>query len=119
MLKTSNPPEDNNLHPAAARGFAQVYGLHPMVATATLGADAMLFTGEVMTFGLLLTFSVLAGLILGYFAYKTQRKLYGDDHEMATAKALLIFLFTAIPSPLPILYVPAGVVGLVHNLRRR
>ena len=35
-------------------------------------------------------------------------------------KALILGLLTAIPTPLPaILSIPSGIVGLVHNLRKK
>jgi hypothetical protein len=44
---------------------------------------------------------------------------YGDDAESARIKGLILGLLTAIPTPLPaVLYVPAGILGLVHNLRK-
>jgi hypothetical protein len=45
---------------------------------------------------------------------------FGDDSESATIKAMILAFLCAIPTPLPaFLYVPAGVVGLVHTLRRK
>ena len=43
-----------------------------------------------------------------------------DDNEAAFIKGLILAFLTAIPTPLPaLLYVPSGIVGFVHNLRRK
>jgi uncharacterized membrane protein YvlD (DUF360 family) len=107
-------------HVARAKGFGQNFGIHPTIAALTLIVDLMLFGGEVATMGAILPVSIGAGLLLGFIAYKAQKKWYGDDSESAFIKALILGLLTAIPTPLPaILSVPSGIVGLIHNLRRK
>lgn len=107
-------------HQLAARGFAQTIGLTPGMAVVTVAADLMLHSADVISAGLLIPFSILCGGILGYITYKAQMKFYGDDDETAKIKCWIVALLTAIPSPLPyVLFVPAGVVGWFHNLRRR
>ncbi len=107
-------------HATAARGFAQIFGLDPRIAALTLVVDFMLFGGEFVTAGLIWPFSVAAGLVLGLIAYKAQRRWYGDDREAALIKGLILGLLTAIPTPIPaFLYIPSGIVGLVHNFRRK
>jgi ABC-type xylose transport system permease subunit len=72
------------------------------------------------TLGASLPISGAAGGILAVITYRAQKKWYGDDSESAFIKALILGFLTAIPTPLPaMLYVPSGIVGLVHNLRRR
>jgi len=79
----------------------------------------MLNAGDLITMGLLLPVSVAAGIVLGYVVYRTQMNWYGDDKESAKIKALILGLLTAIPTPIPeILYIPAGILGLFHGLRR-
>jgi len=112
--------QPNAQHAAQARGFAQRFGIHPAIATLTLIVDLMLFGGEVATMGAILPVSIAAGAVLGLIAYLGQRKWYGDDKDSAAIKALILGLLTAIPTPLPaILSVPSGIVGLIHNLRRK
>ncbi len=107
-------------HATAARGFAQIFGLDPRIAALTLVVDFMLFGGEIVTAGLIWPFSAAAGLVLGFIAYKAQRRWYGDDRESALIKGLILGLLTAIPGPIPaFLYIPSGIVGLVHNFRRK
>lgn len=107
-------------HAARARGFSQVFGIHPAIAFLTLIVDLMLFGGEVATLGAILPISIAAGGVLGVIAYLAQRKWYGDDKDSAAIKALIIGFLTAIPTPLPaILTVPSGIVGLIHNWRRK
>lgn len=97
-------------------GFAQMFGLLPSIAALTFLVDTMLFGGEGVTLGAGLPLSAGAGVMLGFIAYKAQRKWYGDDHDSALIKALILGLLTAIPTNLPsVLYVPAGVVGLFRR----
>lgn len=100
------------------RGFTQLFGLDPRIAFLTFIVDMMLFGGEVLSFGLLIPLSFVAGIVLGFITYRAQMKWYGDDREAALIKGLIIGLLTAIPTPLPaVLYVPSGILGLVHMAR--
>ena len=82
--------------------------------------DLMLFGGEVATMGAILPVSIGAGAVLGLIAYLAQRRWYDDDKDSAAIKALILGFLTAIPTPLPaILTVPSGIIGLIHNLRRK
>jgi hypothetical protein len=91
-----------------------------MVAFLTVIVDMMLFGGEVLTMGALLPLSIGTGFVLGIIAYLAQRKWYGDDKESALIKALAIGVLTAIPTPLPAaLYIPSGIVGLIHKWRNK
>jgi hypothetical protein len=105
-------------HVARARGFGQFFGIHPTIASLALIVDLMLFGGEVVTVGALLPVSIGAGFVLGIITYLAQRRWYGDDKDSAAIKGLILGLLTAIPTPLPAaLYIPSGIVGLVHKLR--
>jgi hypothetical protein len=97
-----------------------MFGLHPGIAFLTFIVDAMLFGAEAGSLGTSFPISLAASVALGIIAYKAQMKWYGDDSENAGIKAAILAFLTAIPTPLPALvYVPAGVVGLVHSLRRK
>ena len=97
-----------------------MFGIDPRIAVVMLVLDAMLNAGEIASMGLLVPVSLAAGVVLGYVTYRAQRKWYGDDKESAMIKALIVGLLTAIPTPLPeILYLPFGIVGFFHNLRRK
>lgn len=113
--------QPSRMQPAVSgKGFSQVYGLDPRVAFLTLIIDLMLNAGDIATMGLLVPFSIAAGVVLGYVSYKAQMNWYGDDHESAKIKAIILGLLTAIPTPLPaILYIPSGVLGLYHSFRRK
>lgn len=105
---------------ARAHGFSQIFGIHPAIATLTFLVDLMLFGGEVATMGAILPVSIGAGAALGVITYLAQRKWYGDDKDSAAIKGLILGFLTAIPTPLPaILTVPSGIVGLVHNWRKK
>jgi hypothetical protein len=119
MLESSNHNLERNPH-AAARGFGQIFGIHPAMAFLTLIVDMMLFGGEVGTLGTSLPISCAAAGVLAIITFLAQRKWYGDDDESAFIKALVLGFLTAIPTALPaVIYVPSGVVGLVHNMRRK
>jgi hypothetical protein len=119
LEKTSNHSLERNPH-AAARGFGQIFGIHPAMAFLTLIVDMMLFGGEVGTLGASLPISFAGGIVLAFITFRAQKKWYGDDTESAFIKALILGFLTALPTALPsVIYVPAGVVGLVHNLRRK
>jgi hypothetical protein len=106
----------DGVHPTAARGFAQLFGLHTAVAALTITMDVMLHTAVIVTAGLLIPFSAAAGVVLGIITFIAQRKWYGDDRDSALIKALIVGILTAVPSPLPyMLFVPAGIVGFFRN----
>jgi hypothetical protein len=116
------------LHPPAqipqahkhAGGLAQTFGLDFRVALIAVVIDTMLFAGEIATLGALIVLSAIVGGVFGFITYKAQRSWYGDDHDSAVIKALIMGLLTAIPTALPaFLYVPAGLIGLVKKLRGR
>ena len=109
-----------NSHSIAAKGFGQVFGLDPRIAFLTFIVDLMLNAEEFVTMGLLWPLSLLAGIALGFIAYRAQMKWYGDDSESAMIKAVMLALLTAIPTALPsLLYGTAGLIGLAQALRRR
>ena len=114
------PMESHAPHHVAARGFGQMFGIHPGLAFLTFIVDAMLFGAEAGSLGTSFPISLAASIALGIIAYKAQMKWYGDDSENAGIKAAILAFLTAIPTPLPaMVYVPAGMVGLVHTLRRK
>ncbi|MBS1724656.1 MAG: hypothetical protein JSS66_17065 [Armatimonadetes bacterium] len=104
----------------AAKGFGQMFGLDPRIAFLTFVVDAMLFGENVVTLGATLPLSIAAAVVLGVITFRAQLHWYGDSRQSAQTKALILGLLTAIPTPLPaILYVPAGVIGLTHLVRRK
>ena len=105
-----------NPHQMAARGLAQTFGLLPFLAFLLVIVDVMLHGAAVLSAGLLIPFSLLGGCVLGYVTYKLQKAVYGDHDEIAKAKAIIVALLTAIPSPLPYaLFIPAGIVGWLRR----
>ena len=102
------------------RRFGRLFGLDPRIAFLTLIVDMMLNAGDIVSMGMLLPVSIAAGIVLGFIAYRAQINWYGDDKESAKIKAVILGLLTAIPTPLPeILYIPAGIIGLLQNFRRK
>ena len=105
--------------PEQRRGFSQLFGIHPAIATLTFIVDMMLFGGEVATMGAILPVSIGAGAMLGLIAYLAQRRWYGDDKDSAAIKALILGFLTAIPMGLPaMLTVPSGIIWLVRKWRK-
>lgn len=99
-------------HPAG--GFAQRFGLSPLVAFFTLCCDTMLFGSELTGIGLV--FSIPVGATVGYLSYLGQRRFYADDHEAAFVKASMVAVLVALPTSIPgALYVPAGVLGMFRR----
>lgn len=110
---------DHDQSAKSSGGFIQLFGLDPRVAFLTFIIDLMIFGGVTLTLGLLIPIAVVAGIVLGFITYRAQMKWYGDDRDAALIKGLIVGLLTAIPTPLPaILYVPSGILGLIHMARR-
>lgn len=102
------------------RRFGRLFGLDPRIAFLALIVDMMLNAGDIVSMGMLLPVSIAAGFVMGYVTYRAQINWYGDDPESAKIKAIILGLLTAIPTPIPeILYIPAGVVGLVRGFWRK
>jgi hypothetical protein len=107
-------------HAAASKGLAQMFGLDIRAAILAVLVDLMVFTGDVASLGSLLPFSLCVAGALGFITYKIQRRWYGDDHDSALIKAMIIGLLTAIPVPLtPLIAIPSGMVGIVKAIRRK
>lgn len=113
-------PRPGNRTAAATRGFAQLFGLDIRAAALVFIIDLIVFTGDALSFGVLLPLGVVVASVLGFIVYKIQSKWYGDDHDSALIKALIVFLLTAIPLPISsIIAVPGGILGLVNMMRRK
>jgi hypothetical protein len=106
------------------KAFDQIFGIEPRVAFLAFVVDIMLFGTEVATMGItlpiLIPLAIVAGIVLGRITYKAQVKWYGDDHDSAMIKAGIVGLLTAIPVGIPaIVWVPSGLLGLLHNARKK
>jgi hypothetical protein len=105
---------------SAPRTFTQLFGLEIRSAVLMFGVDTLVFGGDVASLGALIPVAVGAAAVLGFIVYKIQRKYYGDDHDAALIKALVVGLLTAIPVPLgPVFAVPSGLIGIVNTVRRK
>jgi hypothetical protein len=108
----------------ASKGLDQIFGIDPRIAFLAFVVDLMLFGTGAATMGItlpiLIPLAMVAGVVLGRITYKAQIKWYGDDHDSALIKAGIIGLLTAIPVGIPaIVWVPSGILGLLHNARKR
>jgi hypothetical protein len=112
QLYPQKPLAGSVAHHMAARGFAQIFGIHPAVAFLTIAVDLMMNVGTYGTLGALWIFTLPVGLVLGIIAYMAQKKWYGDDNESAAIKAMIVALLTAIPAPVSPILIPSGIVGL-------
>lgn len=114
------PPAQSTAHPVAAKGFVQTFGLDPRAAVLTVIVDLMANSATIISAGLLYEVELGAAFVLAFIVYKMQKNWYGDDHDSALIKALVVGLLTAIPAPLtPFIAVPGGAVGLLQLFRRR
>ena len=102
-------------HQLASRGFAQMFGFHPAVASLTIAVDLMIWFGDVATAGLAIPVGIAASVPVGVITYLAQKKWYGDDKESALIKALIAGLLTAIPAPLSPILIPSAIVGLLRR----
>jgi hypothetical protein len=105
-----------------------MFGLDPRVAFLAFIVDLMLFGTTAVTsvaslgvtLPILVVISAMAGAVIGFITYKAQMRWYGDDREAAAIKGGIVGLLTAIPVGIPaIVWIPSGLLGLVHNLRRK
>jgi Na+-translocating ferredoxin:NAD+ oxidoreductase RnfD subunit len=114
--------ENGGLSPrdSASRGLTQMFGLHIQAATLTVLVDLMVFGMDTVSLETLAPLGVVVAAVLGFIVYRIQRKSYGDDHDTALNKALIIGLLTAIPVPLtPLIAIPGGVIGIVRAIRHK
>jgi hypothetical protein len=113
-----SPPVDGPAAPTANHGFLQHFGLDVRVAALVLIVDNLVFTATFISAGLLYGVEAVAGIVLAYITYKIQRHWYGDGHDSALIKALIVGLLTAIPVPLStsLPVGAAGFLGFLHML---
>lgn len=101
-------------------GFVQTFGLDVRVAILAIVIDSMVFGTTWITGGVLYVVELGAGVVLTFITYKIQRVWYGDNHDSALIKGLIIGLLTAIPAPITGIFAgPGGILGLIHLLRNR
>jgi hypothetical protein len=110
--------------PPSSKRFDQVFGIEPRIAFLAFVVDLMLFGTAAATMGItlpvLIPLAIAAGIVLGRITYMAQMKWFGDDHDSAMIKAGIIGLLTAIPVGIPaIVWVPSGILGMLHNARKR
>ena len=86
-------------HAVRARGFGQVFGIHPLIASLTLIVDLMLFGGEVATMGAILPVSIGAGGGAGVDCLSRATQVVWRRQGFPTIKALVLGFLTAIPTP--------------------
>jgi hypothetical protein len=105
---------------AASTSFARLFGLDVRAAVLAIIVDLMVFAGDTLSVETLVPLGIGVAAVLGFIVYKIQRKWYGDDHESAFIKAMVIGLLTAIPMPLtPLIAIPSGIAGVVKAIRRK
>ena len=100
---------------ARRHGFLQTFGIDVRAVALVLLVDNMVFAGTWASGLMLYPVEILAGLILGFITYRIQRHWYGDAHDSALIKALIVGLLTAIPVPLTS-SIPLGSAGFLGLL---
>jgi hypothetical protein len=114
------PRREMSPRSAASQGLTQTFGLDFRAAVLTVIVDLMVFGGDAFSLGVLIPLGIIVAAILAFIVYRIQIKWYGDDHDSALIKALIVGLLTAIPAPLaPLFAIPGGVLGIVNTVRRR
>ncbi len=110
-----------NSAPAVRRGgFVQTFGLDVRVAALAVVVDILAFGGDIISLGVLYIVELGSAIVLTFVTYKIQRAWYGDDHDSALIKALIIGLLTAIPVPITWLVAgPGGLIGFFNLFRRK
>ena len=93
------------VHPSAE------FGILPEIALLGLGFETLLsdMSGYWMVYR---TLSIALGVTLGIVTFYAQSKLYGEYKRSGLYKALIVAALTAIPSPLVLLLIPAGLIGI-------
>lgn len=115
------PLAGNTPQHIAARGFAQIFGLHPAIAFFIILVDAMASAVDVATLGISVpVLWLIAAIFSSVIVFMGQKKWYGDDQETSFIKALMVGVLVALPSPFPsFLTVPSAVVGAVQIFRNK
>lgn len=115
------PPDNGQSASIAPKvDFTQAFGLDLRVAMLAVIVDWLAFSGSVLSLGLLVPVELGAAVVLGIITYKIQKSWYGDTHDSALIKSLVIGLLTAIPAPITgIVAGPGGLLGIIHWLRRK
>ena len=114
-------PVPNGPHHIAARGFAQLFSVNPLIAIFVILVDAMASAVDVVTLGISVpVLWLVAGIVTGIVVFMGQKKWGGDDQEGAFIKALMISFLVILPTPFPsFLTVPSAFVGAVQMFRRK
>jgi hypothetical protein len=101
--------------PARRGGFIQSFGLDIRAAALAVLVDFLVFGATWASVFALYFVELGAGVVLTFITYKIQRAWYGDEHDSALIKALIVGLLTAIPVPVTGLFAgPTGLIGLAH-----
>ena len=119
-IKTNSTVAGTTAPPPVRGGFIQTFGLDVRVAVLAVIIDFLAFSGDIISLGMLYIVELGAAVVLTYVTYRIQRIWYGDDHDAALIKALVIGLLTAIPVPITgIVAGPGGLIGLFNLFRKK
>ncbi|CAN7771458.1 hypothetical protein LJR039_007566 [Pseudorhodoferax sp. LjRoot39] len=107
--------------PSSSRGgFLQTFGLDLRVAVLVVIVDMLAFGGTLASLGVLYVVELVSAVVLAFITYRIQKNWYGDTHDSALIKCLIVGLVTAIPAPItPLIAGPGGFIGLLNMLRRK
>jgi hypothetical protein len=118
-VNAASSPSVESSHSAGARGLAELFGLDIRAALLTVFVDMMLFTGDLLSLGILIPVAIAVSIVLAFIVFRMQVAWYGDSRESALIKCLIVALLTAIPVPLgPLVAIPGGIIGIIHAGRR-
>jgi hypothetical protein len=114
------PVSSTEVRSGASLSLTQLFRLDARAAALTVLVDLLVFGTDAISFGALLPIGIGVAAVLAFIVYKIQRNWYGDDHNSALIKALVIALLTALPVPITsVLAIPAGIAGIMSRIRRK
>lgn len=122
-MSTAHPTPAAPTPPAHPAAPARHTLIHPAAGALILGLDWVLFSGTVASGGAALTFSMIAGFVLGGLGTGIiQRRFGGDSRCMAMLKGLAAGVVVGVPFPVAGTAVGGTILvlsGLDRLLKRR
>jgi hypothetical protein len=118
--EAQNEPPVEGPH-AAARGFGQMFALHPAPAFFAIVTDSMVSAVNLATLEISApVLWLIASIVTAVVVFTAQKKWAGDDDASAFIKALMVAFLVGLPTPFPaFLTLPSAIAGTVQILRRK
>jgi hypothetical protein len=123
--EVASEPSGGDSHPQTVAGNAanaalQAMDIDPVVVTVAVILNFFLTTIDAATLEMAYLFSLMAAYALAKFSFHVQMEKRGDSRGMASAKACVLFVLLAAPSPFfTLLSVPSGIAGFIRNAAKK